>query len=627
MPNLFLAQTGVPIAEESKKIQKKYRKAIERLNKGDTEKALSELLKLHKENPLILEIIGSISGIYFELQNYDEAEKFLVKTMELDENQGPAYLFALGNIQRLNKNYIDASLNYAKFLRSEDKNKSRRENAKKYLKQSQFAAWAVENPVPLSPIKLNSAINTNNSEYLPAITADEQFIIFTRRVENQEDFYISEKLLNGFDEAKPLKELNSPYNEGAHTISPDGNTIIYTVCNSRVTMGSCDLYQAYKKDGRWTNPQNLGPTINSISWDAQPSLSSNGQKLYFSSKRKGGQGGSDIYVSHKSENGSWSTPENLGPIINSEGNEESPFIHPDNHSLYFRSDYYPGMGGFDIFFTKFKNGKWNDPENIGYPINTTGDEGALFVKLDGKTAYYAMSNTEDESNIDIYEIILPEKVSATPTTYIRTNVYDGDSGDKLSKITLDIIDLETGESYWQSLDYNNEIVCIPLGTNYSFYINAPGYVFHSEHLSLSDIFLQVNPYELEISLIPVIFDEQIEELASKPVVLKNIFFETGSFKLLESSFIEIDRLAELLTEHSSLKIRIIGHTDNVGEEIDNQILSENRAKAVYMALLDRNINVSRLEFSGMGESSPIASNNSEEGRQANRRTEFIIIGD
>jgi outer membrane protein OmpA-like peptidoglycan-associated protein len=365
-----------------------------------------------------------------------------------------------------------------------------------------------------------------------------------------------------------------------------------------------------------------------------PSLSANGEWLYFSSNRRGGQGGTDIWITMRSVDGGWMIPFNAGPVINTRFNEESPFLHHDGRTLYFMSEGHPGFGGQDLFVAqKDERHKWSAPVNLGYPINTSSQEGGINVAIDGGIAYMftdrsGPDRSDPKSNVDfnIIAIELPEHLQPKPVTYLELSVSDLISGAPLSA-NIKIQSLPSNELYniGQADKGGKYLICLPAGHEYLFNIEQPGYVMHSDRVMLLDENSEMSPLSKEVFLRPI-SNEVVSDPGSETVFkLENIFFATGSDSLMESSRFEIERLAEFLKSNPELTIEIRGHTDNVGTEEDNLSLSEARARSVYLALTNKGIPASRMKFRGFGERSPVATNDTEEGRSQNRRTEFVIL--
>ncbi len=541
--------------------------------------------------------------------------------------------------------YDESIEHFEQYLSIESRNKTLIAKAKKLLTTCQFSRKSKGSPVPYEPTNLGDEINTTNSEYLPSLTADESLLIYTQRIHGQEDFYISKKVDGKWQKGKPMDDVNTDYNEGAQNISADGKFLVFTACDRRDGYGTCDLYFTEVSNGKWTKPANMGNRINTRKWESQPSLSADGKALYFSSNREGGFGNNDIYVSYCDEEGNWGEPQNLGDIINTKGHDQSPFIHHDGQTLYFMSDGHPGMGGHDLFYSrKEKDGSWSSPQNLGYPINTEADESTLVISLDGQTAFFATDRNKAESytgdpatrkiDMDLYSFHLYPEARPQAVTYVKANVRDANTKKRLPNAKVEFIDLTTNKVHaFSKTDRDGEfLVCLPLGKDYALSVTKESYIFHSENFALAENNSRDEPFILKIDLQPIP-DIAISEgpsnnseiVEGKPIILKNVFFETGSAELKDASINELNRLKKLLTDNPLLRIRINGHTDKVGSDEDNLVLSDDRAKAVYDYLVQNGIDMTRLSFKGYGETLPIADNETEDGRQLNRRTEFVII--
>jgi len=448
-------------------------------------------------------------------------------------------------------------------------------------------------------------------------------MLFVERNGQDENIYEANQVAkDSFSTPVNLEEVNSVHSEGAMCLSQNGRIMLFAAEGRRSSYGGYDIYISIKKDSFWTVPKNLGSAINSRYWDSTPSLSSDLKTLYFSSKRPGGQGGSDIWRSQFTSSGEWGKPENLSDVINTEGNDEAPFIHPDGQSLYFVSDTHIGMGSYDIFRSNLdENGNWSVPENLGYPINTKEREGGLFIELLGNRAYYSSQQSTDTFHVsrpgDIYYFNLPEKAKPKPVSYLRVIVVDSETKQTLPA-EVQIIELSEKTKKVKGTDGKGKLLVVIQPGNYVVNVSKEGYLFHSENISLDSMTLGKEPFEYEVELIA-------QKKYETPIVLNNIFFETGSAELKELSNVEIQILGDLLSSNENLKIKILGHTDNVGSEAANLTLSENRAKAVFEKLISLGIAAERLSYEGRGETDPIDTNETEEGRTKNRRTEFIEV--
>jgi outer membrane protein OmpA-like peptidoglycan-associated protein len=373
----------------------------------------------------------------------------------------------------------------------------------------------------------------------------------------------------------------------------------------------------------------MGSPINTEAWESEPSLSADGNIIYFSSDRKGGFGGSDIYVSYKTENEIWSKPVPLPKPINNEFNTESAFMHPDGKTLYFRAQGLPGLGGYDLYISRLnEKNEWSEPLNMGVGINTERDEGALIIDLNGKYGYFASDGKqaggiENFGGVDIYRFEVPDKFKPQPVTYVKAKVIDMNTGKSITA-DIQVQDLKTHKSFNKSTtdDDGTFLVCLPLGKSYALNVSKDKYTFYSEHFSLNEVKSKNDPYVLEIKLQKL--GSGSEGKPGKPIILRNIFFDTGSSTLRDESTYELQKLIDFLNVNDTTMIRINGHTDNVGKTEDNLKLSIDRAKSVYDYLINKGILPTRLSFKGYGETNPLTGNDTEEDRQQNRRIEFEI---
>lgn len=620
------SQEVFTLAEAGKKAEKNFKKARAYGNQRNLDAALQTIEKVLKKYPGFVDAYAFKGAVHYDRKEYEKAEQALRKTLELKNDYNDLLYFQLALTQWQLQAFDNCVVNLEKYLTTDIGRPRQRKIAEKYLQNARFAAQAVKNPLPYDPQPLSDNINTRTAmEALPSTTADGELMLYVKRINRQEDLYVSTFENGEWQEGQPIKGFDSPgLNEGAPALSADGRTLVYTVCNKRGDFGSCDLYIAEKIDSlRWSRPQNMGATINTGSWESQPTLSADGNRLIFSSDRSGSLGKRDLWYSSRQANGQWSRPRNLGDSINTAENEESPFLHPDEQTLYFMSDGHPGMGGFDLFLSR-KNDKfeWSAPQNLGYPINSQENEGGLSLSLDGKTAYYTQGLEGDN---DIYTFEFPASLRPQPVTFVKALVYDAVSQNPVTA-TAEIFNLTENQLFIKknTLRDGTFLICLPIGKEYALTVEKKGYVFYSDYFSATDATRQNEPFLLEIPLLP------LKEPARKPaeptpIVLNNIFFETGSSSLLPTSQNELNRLYDLLVANPSMVIQINGHTDNVGQPEDNQKLSEERAKAVYQYLSSKGIDEKRLSYKGFGESRPIAENDSLEGRRKNRRTEFVII--
>jgi outer membrane protein OmpA-like peptidoglycan-associated protein len=573
-------------------------------------------------------------SIYEKARKYTEAIPYFEKANLIDSAYFLPGYYMYARAEAGVGNFAKALQLIGLYLQQPDLHESSRRDALLWRAHYEFGLKSEEQHIPFNPINLGDSINSVDPEYFPTLPIDQKTLIFTRRVNNvKEDFFISHLLPDSqWSKAKPLilgsqflgnragGNVNSPYNEGAETISQDGKILIYTICDRPGGMGSCDIYYAVRTDSGWSQPYNIGPPVNTPYWESQPCLSPDNRDLYFVSNRPGGYGGSDIYVSHLQPGGTWGQPVNLGPDINTAGDESSPFIHADNQTLYFASSGWPGVGGVDLYYSRRQpDGSWSKPHNLGYPINTIDHDGSIFVTADGKTAYFASDRSDSHGELDIYKFELYAGAQPVHTLYVQGYVYDNKTNKRLTA-TLELIDLGTGKTLTSvPTDQDGSyLVTLPVGKNYAFEVSKQGYLFFSDNFSLKDS-TGGKPFQINIGLEPIEVNAH--------VVLKNIFFDFDKYTLKPESETELDKLVQLLKLNPNVNIRLNGYTDSVGSAEHNLILSQNRAQAVVNYLISKGISESRLSAKGYGSAHPVAPNDTEEGRALNRRTELVVTED
>lgn len=613
---------------DSEKVNKKasalFNLAYNQAQNGDYPKAIKLLDESIKIDPKFVDAYLSLQGVYGEMKQYEKAAVSFEKAMALDSVYAQYYLLPYSiNLAGLGR-FKEALNAVEKFLSIKNLNE-RSAKAGGFRKQTYLFAISMSDSADrnyvFEPVNLGDSINSKDLEYFPSLTIDGSKLIFTRRIAQNEDFYESENVDGVWRKAIPLPgKINSPnYNEGAQNISQDGKWLIFTGCNFPEGLGSCDLYISYLTRNGWSVPQNLGPNVNSEFWESTPSLSPDKRDLYFSSNVPGGFGGNDIWVCHRDDNGNWSEPYNLGPEINTSGDESTPFIHADNQTLYFNSTGHPGYSeNADLFMSKkLPDGKWSKPKNLGYPINTIDEEGSLVITADGQTAYYASDRSDSKGGLDIYSFQLPKNIRPLKTLWVRGKVFDKKTNEGLPSMVV-LTDLQSNQvvSKLQTDEDGEFLVTLPIGKDYGFTVKRKGYLFYSENYNISKA-APDETFTANIALQPI--------EANASIILKNIFFDTKKTELKPESIAELDNIILLMNENPSLKIQIIGFTDDVGSDADNLKLSDGRANAVVNYLISKGIDKNRLMALGRGESEPIADNSTEEGRAQNRRTELKVI--
>lgn len=482
--------------------------------------------------------------------------------------------------------------------------------------------------------ELGSAINTEFDDYAPVITADKSIMYFTSRrpftdkekkknKEGSENIY--EAIFDEEDsvwlEAEALKPpINDPKRFNSNiAVSNDGQRLLVYMDDG---YGYGDIYESYLVGNKWSDPQSMGDVINSFEHESSASIAPDGRTIYFVSDRKGGIGGRDIWRATKNSDGDWTDAENLGDAINTKKNEEGVFIHPDGKTLFFSSQGHNSMGGYDVFKTVLQeDGSWSKPVNLGAPINTEGDDLFFVQSADGKTGYYASTRGGKVKNI--FEIrfypLEKSKDDGPKLTVFKGKIFDEKSEVPLGA-TIVVVDNEKDEvigTYASNSETGKYLISLPAGKNYGINISKEGYLFSSHSFDLTnDSVSEYKEVKKDVALKKL-------EVGSR-VVLKNIFFDYDKATLRSESKTELKRLKAVLVDNPNMSLEIGGHTDSRGSADYNARLSKNRAKAVVQYLIDNGIDESRLTYKGYGKSDPVATNETEEGRQENRRVEFKV---
>lgn len=628
----FIFLSAFCFGQKNNYYKEKYNSAYNLYLKGDIVNTERTLRQLITDDSTYAEPYLLLAEIYYNSGNYNDMILVYQKCVENCSKSYPNSYLLLANSQLYLGDIENAKKNFQLFLKTKITKPELKTMAEEQIKRCDFSLDLISKPVPFNPQNLGKEVNSTCDEYYPYLSPDEQTLVFTRKVpqyknadpssdNTQEDFYISNWYGDGWTTAKSIPgNVNTRKNEGAQTISGDGKLMVFAACNRNDGLGQCDLYYSTKVNGNWTVAKNMGNIVNSASWESQPSLSSDGRTLYFTSERTDGYGQSDILKTTLDNNNKWTKPVNLGNIINTKDAETSPFIHPDNKTLYFCSNGHWGVGGFDIFVSKLnEEGKWSEPKNLGYPINTTKDEIGLIVNAKGNKAYITSSREGGQGLQDLYIFDLYKDAQPESVTYIKGKVFDKNTR-KTIKAEFELKDLTTGKSITKSYSDSTDgtfLICITPGKNYGLFVSAEKYMFYSENINLTLTNSQQKPYEKDIPLDKI--------MKGSRIILNNIFFETDSSNLKNNSQTELKKLISFMNINSSIKVEISGHTDNKGNSSHNLDLSNRRAKAVYEYLIKNSVKAERLSYKGFGQTMPIATNDTEEGRALNRRTEIKII--
>ena len=625
----LLVVSGFSQVYEPEKVNAKavriYESALGHLNNHEIDEAIPMLEQCIKIDSNFVDAYLSMAGVMGQLKKYKESVLLYEKARAKDTAYFLLYdlpysinLAGMGKFKEALK-AVNQFLTYPKL--NERSIKSANYRIKCYEFAINYANKHPETGYGFSPVNLGDSVNTAYSEYYPSVTVTDSLLVFTRRDEHsREDFIECRITKEGYSKWKVIDgDINIEPRKGAITVSQDGEWLLFAGQLLDNGYKSFDIYISYYTPQGWSQPQNMGPNINTEFWESAPSISPDKRALYFSSNRPGGFGGADLYVSYRQPNGKWGPAENMGPSINTAGDELAPFIHADNQTLYYTSDGLPGYGNADLYVTRKKNdGEWGIPENLGYPINTIENEGSLAVSADGLTAYYSSDRVDSRGGLDIYKFALRPDIRPYRTLYVKGRVMDKKTGKNLPSY-VELTDNSNNKALMkvQTDELGDYFITLPTGNDYTFTVNRKGYLFYSELMELSKKAAD-STYKKDIYLQPV-------ELNAS-VTFRNIQFANNSYLLPNAGLIELEKLVQVLTENPSLKVEIGGHTDNIGKPEDNLKLSTNRAKSIVDYLVSRGIDITRLNFKGFGSTQPIADNNTEQGRAMNRRTTFTITG-
>jgi outer membrane protein OmpA-like peptidoglycan-associated protein len=492
--------------------------------------------------------------------------------------------------------------------------------------------------------KVIRGVSTERDEYLAYISPDDKSCYFVRKVpvksmnsvystdKEKEVFMLATRDKTGvFNEGEPM---SAPFNttddnQGGCSISIDNKSLYFAMMRQEGgPQANCDLYVSDYNGSDWSEIRKLSSNVNHPKyWDSQPTIASDGLTLYFASDRPGGVGGIDLYVTKKDpKTGIWGTPQNLGPEINTPGDEKTPFIHSDSETLYFSSDGHFGFGGFDIFFVrKNEKGEWMEPENIGSPINGQTDDTGFFVSTDTRTGYFFSFADEGKvrgrgvGRYDLYGFELYKEARPQQIAFLKGIVKDS-SGNQVSGASIAVKDMKTKQTTFATVDSasGEYMLAVKKQNDVILTVKKEGVAFNTQVIKAAELPAEgLTPKELNVEI--------KEAKPGSSFVMDNIQYNTNSAELKSESKIFLESFAEYLKENTTTRIEIQGHTDNVGNAKDNDALSSNRAFSVKTMLEQLGVDGKRITAKGYGASKPIADNKTEAGRSKNRRTEFLIL--
>lgn len=617
-----IAQQSCP-PSQNKKAASYYKDAQSLyLSKRDFDKARGLVQKAIDEDPEFADAYALSGFLAQKKRDYKTMGEMLRKAIELCESVDPEAYYQLGWLEYDMKKYKEAEKHLQRFLEFDKINEEHGTKANGLLVRSKLYA----NPVPFDP-KPVPGISTADPEYLAIISPDNDYVFFTRRYDQAQKGLISTTSVEKFMQAKRTNgifekggPMDYPFNqkaignEGGATITIDNKHLFFTVNKD----GNFDIYFSDWNVTYWDDITNMGSEVNDPKqWDSQPSVSADGNSLYFASARDS-LTGIDIYETHRDTKGKWTKAKKLPAPINTNGNDKSPFIHQDGRTLYFSSDSLPGLGGYDIFVSRMDTkGNWGEPVNLGYPINTEADEVGFFASTDGRFGYFSSNSVKGSSGYDVFSFELYPKARPQKVT-LQTGELKADGPDSLVSATIELKNTFTNEMTRINVDSvtGQYAFVATLDHDVVMTIKKNGYAFESEYFSANDS-SNIGPVKKNILL------EKID--VGKSYTINDILFATNSFVVNDTIKAVVNEFSDYLKQNPKLTVTIEGHTDNVGNPADNLILSQSRAKSIYNYLVEKGIDKSRLSYKGFGETKPLANNGTSEGKAKNRRTVFKVI--
>ncbi len=626
-------------------------------NFNDAIAPLNTAQAFNPKNARVNYILGFIG--FVKDPNNPQTLTYMETSYQLNAKVEEDITYWLAWLYQLNSKWDQAIAKYNEFLTVKKCNAKEQEDITKKIAECTNGKNFSANPVRVFVDNLGPNINSYFPEYGPAITADEETITYTARRDNTtggkkddgdnkffEDVYVSNKQGGKWQPAKLLsKNVNTESHDAVAGISSDGSKLF--IYRDMAKDGG-DVYETTLFGNDWEVPVKLNKNINTKYHENTVSLSFDGRQLYFiSNKENGSLGGSDIYVCELDVKGEWGPAKNLGPEINTKYSEEGVFMHPDGKTMYFSSKGHNSMGGYDVYKSTFENGKWSKPENLGYPINGPDDDVFFVIAGSGYRGYFASAKQGGYGDQDIYKITFlgPEKqpmlngqdqliaAIASPVSNLKTEtaleiktakltilkgvITDAKNNQPL-EASIDLVDNDRNQviaTFKSNSNSGKYLVTLPSGKNYGIAVKRDGYLFHSENFNLPDN-ADYQEFNKDVAL------KKIE--VGSVIVLKNIFFDFDKATIRPESANELERLIKLLNDNPTIKIELGSHTDSKGSDEYNLKLSDNRSKSVVDYLIGKGISAARLVAKGYGETKPIDTNETDSGRQNNRRTEFKI---
>lgn len=626
------------------------------LNAGNYFEAMVLFKELNDKKATDVNTVWGIAEAERQARDYSTAETWYKKVIELDPKKFDLTYYHYGQVLMMNGKYDEAKAAFAQFTSSESSNndlKSELRHAKVESDGCDFALNAIKNPVEYSITHLDAPLNKPRTEFAPVVTSENTMYyssinndsILNGALQKSGDsavyahIYLSTKQGGKWAEGKPLPTpINSAeFHSGYSAITADGKRMYFTECGSEQSVNSitCKIFVSTLDNGVWAKPRPLPEKINKAESDnTQPWVvqGTDADTLYFSSNRAGGKGGYDIYYSVIKVSGGISEPVNLGEPVNTEWDEKTPSYWPKKGILFFSSNGHVGLGGFDNYSTTKADKGWNEPQNLGYPVNSSADDYGYSSGEDNKTLFYFVSNRV--GIIGLKSATCCDDIWQAKNTFVPKLAVSGELIERIDSSETHPMDGARVEVY----DVTNGIPTLvyadslPGKTQY-FYNLQPDKKYNIKFMKAGHF-----PKYTDISTMNAeksdTFSHSItldKIVVNKSYVLGNIYYEYKSSALNENSRITLDTLYSLLKENPEIVIELSSHTDSIGSDSYNMNLSQQRAEACADYLYAKGIDSSRVIPKGYGRSQPVAPNSingkdNPEGRALNRRTQYKVIG-
>ncbi|WP_205529343.1 OmpA family protein [Taibaiella koreensis] len=609
------------------KAQRLYSRAQECIRLHRSTEAETLLQKCLREAPNFTDAYTALGMLYCDNGQYSKAADVFRQASGACPSCTQAFVLPLARALCQARQYEQASSVLDQWKRSAALSPSLKGEYDRLRQNAQFGKYAVNARPTDTPINMGARINSVYDEYFPSVSIDDSTLVFTRRTNGvDEDFYIAQRdSCGGWFIARDMgSPPNSGMQEGAQMRSADGHYLFFMRCGNRSEngweAGGCDLYFSYTKDAGWSQPVPFGATINTPGYEGMPALSCDNKELYFVSDRVGGYGGKDIWVS-RFENGLWQVPENLGPEVNTPFDETAPFIASDNQTLYFVSDGHPGLGGNDIFYSRKKKDKWQRPENMGYPFNTPFDDVSLCLSADGRKAYLASNREGGLGNMDLYEVRMPETAQPEPYTYVFGIAYDSLDKRRLNYAQIEWSDAETGEKLYHYQSNRGDasyMASVLLHRKYGLHVYRVGYADYNDTISFTTAHV-LAPDTLNFPLLDFNYSPPLYD-----TLLARFYFLRSNVQLSDSDQAQLKAMIAPYLEQTRVEFFVNGYTDDSGTPAINEELSSARARTLASLLGAMGIGDDKIHIQGWADADPIAPNDSEEHRQQNRRVEIVL---